>query len=218
MIAHIEEHCMLVGIVGWIGSGKDTIADYLVNFHGFRRDSFAASLKDAVASVFGWDRELLEGRTAYSREWRETVDIWWANRLNMPNLTPRLVLQLWGTEVCREGFHNDIWIASVENRLRTYQDNIVISDCRFVNEIQSIQKAGGKVCWVRRGPLPVWYDSALLANKGLGNASFLNGIHLSEWNWVGTKFDAIIENNGSIDELYAQVKNLVVSNPDATQD
>jgi len=43
---------MIIGFVGFIGSGKDTAADYLVNFHGFRRDSFANTLKDAVAAVF----------------------------------------------------------------------------------------------------------------------------------------------------------------------
>jgi hypothetical protein len=55
---------MIVGICGFIGSGKDTAADYLVNFHGFRRESFANTLKDAVSCVFGWDRTLLEGRTS----------------------------------------------------------------------------------------------------------------------------------------------------------
>jgi hypothetical protein len=201
---------MIVGIVGWIGSGKDTIADYLVNFHGFRRDSFAATLKDAVSSVFGWDREMLEGRTAASREWREKVDQWWATRLNMPNLTPRLVLQLWGTEVCRKAFHDDIWIASLENKLRAYQDNIVISDCRFTNEIKAIKNVGGKVIWVRRGPLPDWYDRAVLATDGLMKEPYMNDIHISEWNWVGTNFDAVISNEGTIDELYTEIKNLVV--------
>ena len=58
---------MILGICGLIGAGKDTIADYLVNIHEFRRESFANTLKDAVAHVFGWDRELLEGRTKQSR-------------------------------------------------------------------------------------------------------------------------------------------------------
>ena len=145
---------MIIGICGLIGAGKDTAADYLVNFYGFRRDSFAATLKDAVSSVFGWNRELLEGRTKNAREWREQVDPWWSERLNMPQLTPRLVLQLWGTEVCRKGFHDDIWIASVENKIRMAKDNIVISDCRFPNEIQSIRNAGGRVIRIARGPDP----------------------------------------------------------------
>ena len=53
----------VIGIVGLIGAGKDTVADYLVNFHRYKRESFANSLKDAVAQVFGWDREMLEGRS-----------------------------------------------------------------------------------------------------------------------------------------------------------
>ena len=65
---------MIIGIVGLIGSGKDTMADYLVNVHGFRRDSFAATLKDAVSAVFGWDRDMLEGRSRSSRAWREQPD------------------------------------------------------------------------------------------------------------------------------------------------
>ena len=203
---------MIIGICGFIGSGKDTIADYLVNFHEFRRDSYAGTLKDAVAAVFNWDRDLLEGRTKEARAWREQVDPWWAERLNMPNLTPRLALQLWGTEVCRKGFHDDIWIASVENKLRTSKDNIVISDCRFPNEIKSIKDSGGRVIWVKRGELPEWYESAVAANQQVQSAILYlqeQGVHISETAWVGTKFDAIIDNNSTIDELYSQIKSLV---------
>lgn len=157
---------MIIGFVGQIGAGKDTAADYLVNFHGFRRDSFANSLKDAISIVFGWDRALLEGRTTESREWRDQVDTWWANRLNNPNLTPRWVLQYWGTEVCRVGFHDDIWIASLENRLRKTSDNIVISDVRFPNEIAAIHKSGGIVVRVKRGEDPDWMTAAESVNRG----------------------------------------------------
>ena len=69
---------MIVGIVGFIGSGKDTAAEYLENEHNFKKESFAASLKDAVSNVFGWDRDLVEGQTEKSREWRNQVDEWWA--------------------------------------------------------------------------------------------------------------------------------------------
>lgn len=207
---------MIIGVVGFIGAGKDTVADYLVNFHEFRRDSFANTLKDAVAAVFGWDRELLEGRTKQAREWREQVDPWWAQRLNMPNLTPRWVLQYWGTEVCRRGFADDIWIASLENKLRNSQDNIVISDCRFPNEIKSIKSAGGQVIWVKRGDLPVWYNVAKQANHGdtVAQQQLADfNVHVSETAWVGTEFDAVIDNNSAIADLYTQIRNLVQSDP-----
>jgi hypothetical protein len=208
---------MIIGVCGFIGSGKDTIADYLTNFHGFRRESFANSLKDAVAYVFGWDRTMLEGRTKQAREWREQVDPWWAERLNMPNLTPRWVLQYWGTEVCRRAFHDDIWIASLENKLRNSKDDIVISDCRFPNEIKSIKAAGGNVIRVKRGDDPAWYNDAADMNAGdrCLNYSLAKGrmakleIHASETAWVGTKFDAVLLNDTTIDDLFARVKDLV---------
>jgi len=209
---------MIIGVCGFIGSGKDTVADYLTNFHEFRRESFANSLKDAVAHVFGWDRTMLEGRTKQAREWREQVDPWWSTRLGMPDLTPRLMLQLWGTEVCRRAFHDDIWIASLENKLRNSTDDIVISDCRFPNEIKSIKDAGGIIVWVKRGELPEWYDWAVSANAGdVANFTWATsksklekvGIHASETAWVGTKFDAELDNNGTIDDLFEQVRGLV---------
>jgi hypothetical protein len=203
---------MIIGVCGFIGSGKDTVADYLVNFHEFRRESFASTLKDAVANVFGWDRTLLEGRTAEAREWREEVDTWWAERLAMPTLTPRWVLQYWGTEVARRSFHDDIWIASLENKIRNSKDNIVISDCRFPNEISAIKNAGGKIVWVQRGELPEWYGNAVLANQGSNiglNYMKEKGIHASEWAWIGTDFDKIIDNNDTIDALYNNAKSLL---------
>jgi hypothetical protein len=202
---------MIIGVCGFIGSGKDTIADYLVNVHGFRRESFANTLKDAVAAVFGWDRVMLEGRTKEAREWREQVDPWWAERLNMPNLTPRWVLQYWGTEVCRRSFHDDIWIASVENKLRRSRDAIVISDCRFPNEIASIKNAGGIIVCVERGIKPHWYDVAIQANKGVESAAKWlkeEKIHASETAWVGTDFDYVLDNNKSLDDLFKQVEEI----------
>ena len=208
---------MIIGVCGFIGSGKDTIADYLVNLHHFRRESFANTLKDAVAAVFGWDRTMLEGRTKQAREWREQVDAWWAKRLGVPQLTPRWILQNWGTEVCRKNFHDDIWIASLENKLRSSTDDIVISDCRFPNEIAAIKKAGGRVVRVVRGVEPEWYQSAVSRNRGPnGNSSWALsgrkleqlGIHASETAWVGTRFDAVLDNNGTLEDLYQQVKRL----------
>ncbi len=201
---------MIIGVCGFIGSGKDTIADYLVNIHEFRRESFANTLKDAVAAVFGWDRTMLEGRTKQAREWREQVDPWWSKRLDRA-ITPRWILQYWGTEVCRRGFHDDIWIASLENKLRNSSDDVVISDCRFPNEIKAIRNQGGIVLRVVRGPEPEWYDLAVESNLGSFDhmKTAYPDVHASETAWVGTEFDAVLDNNATLNQLYQQVNDLL---------
>lgn len=205
----------LVGIVGWIGCGKDTVADYLVNNYNFKRESFAGSLKDAVAAVFGWPRELVEGGTKEAREWREQPDKWWSERLGMPGFTPRLALQLWGTEVCRNNFHNDIWIASLENRLRNSIQDVVISDVRFPNEVATIKNAGGNIIWVKRGPDPDWIvygkDAAAGINSGLKQMEKLN-IHASEWAWLNSGVGSVILNDGTLEQLYRRIDDLYISN------
>ncbi len=209
---------MIITTTGYAGAGKDTVADYLVAHYGFKRESFAGTLKDAVANIFGWDRELLEGRTPEAREWRETVDKWWAKRLNKPNLTPRWILQYWGTEVCRQNFHDDIWIASLEHKLCKTNENIVISDCRFPNEIKMLKTLGAITVRVKRGEEPSWYQSAKTVNAGmkkigwaLGKAELEGlGIHPSEYALVGAKFDVVIENNDTIQSLYDEIEKLLL--------
>ena len=197
---------MIIAISGLIGSGKDTVADYLVNLHEYRRESFAGNLKDSMSAIFGWDREMLEGRTKSSREWREQVDPWWSERLGIPHLTPRWILQYVGTDVIRGKFHDDMWLASLENKLRKTTDDIVISDVRFKNEVKMLKNLGAICIEVTRGDKPNWYKDALS-----GNTSQLEllKIHKSEYDWIGTDFDYTLDNNGTLDDVYTQVETVL---------
>src|SRR4051812_11153513 len=107
----------VIGLVGFAGSGKDTVGQYLVEEHGFTSIAFADPLKDCLSAMFGWDREMLAGRTPNDRLWREQVDEWWANKLGIPHFTPRFAMQNIGTDVMRRTFHDQIWIINTEKRL-----------------------------------------------------------------------------------------------------
>ena len=210
---------MIFGITGFKGTGKDTVADYLVEHHDFHKISFADKLKDACSTIFEWDREMLTGSTPESREWREEVDEWWADRLGVEDFTPRLALQWMGTEAGRNVFGQNIWTAAMEKFILENPGNYVIPDCRFRNEVKMIKSMRGTMIRVKRGPEPTWYNVAEEWNKtekeGTAPNTILPGalseVHASEREWIGEKFDHVIENDGTYEELYEQVGDAVTS-------
>lgn len=201
---------MIIGLVGFAGSGKGSVGDILTRDFGFTKVSFADGLKDSVSVIFGWPRELLEGDTDDSRKFRETKDEWWSSKLGY-SVTPRKMLQLMGTEAGRNVFHEDIWVHSVARRCELLE-NVVIPDTRFPNEIDFIRKAGGFVVRVVRGKDPSWFDTAIEANRG--NVSSFNEmeegkVHYSEWAWIGQRMDYQIDNNGTKIMLDSDVKHMI---------
>jgi hypothetical protein len=203
---------LIVGLVGYIGVGKGSVADILVQQHSFKKESFANSVKDAVSTIFGWDRALLEGDTPESRAWREQDDKFWSEKLGKP-FSPRLALQLMGTEAGRDVFHPDLWVHTVLNRCaKNTNHNYVIADVRFPNEIKAIREAGGIVIRVKRGNEPEWYNVALKVNKKnnyYGMAEQYPNVHFSEWAWIGSDIDAEIANNSTLEDLTEKVDSLV---------
>lgn len=201
----------VIGLVGFKGSGKDTAASMFAE-HGYHQDSFAAPLKDAVAQIFSWDRAMVEGATPDSRAWRERPDPYWSKAFGY-DLLPREVLQKFGTESMRNVFHDDIWVRSLMRRIETSSHSkFVISDVRFQNEVVAIRQLGGIVIRIRRGPEPPWMLIADAANRGHRDAMQIMtdyGIHRSEWDWIGTEFEYVIENDGTLEELRAQLDRIV---------
>jgi|TARA_B110000259_G_scaffold56991_1_gene67277 hypothetical protein len=193
---------MLIGVVGLIGSGKGTVSDRLEQKHNFRKDSFAKSLKDAVSSMFNWDREMLEGKTDESRAWREKPDVFWSKRFGK-DVTPRWVLQYFGTEVMRQGMHDSIWIDSCMAR---YDGKpTVIADTRFENEIKIIREMGGSILLVKRGQDPDWFTDYVEGNVVPKN------VHLSEYAWAKSEYDHLITNDGTLEDLHSKIDDLIVS-------
>jgi hypothetical protein len=203
---------LIVGLAGFIGAGKGAVADLLVDRHDFFKESFANSVKDAVSVIFGWNRALLEGDTPESRAWREQDDEFWSKKLGKP-FSPRLALQLMGTEAGRDVFHPDLWVHTVLRRCENAPwNNYVIADVRFPNEIKAIREAGGIVIRVKRGDEPEWYNVALKVNKKsnyYGMAEQYPNVHFSEWAWIGSDIDAEIANNSTIEDLTEKVDSLV---------
>ena len=155
--------------------------------------------------MFDWDREMLEGITDESRAWREQPDEFWTAETGS-SITPRLVLQLFGTDCMRNGFYDGVWVSMVKKTILENPDaNYVIPDVRFPNEIQMVQSIGGQVWQVRRGTMPKWFYSR--RDQGISP----KGVHPSEWAWIqsDSNYEAIIENNGTIDELRERIFSLI---------
>ena len=210
----------IIAINGTIGSGKDTFSKMFIE-NGYHRVSFAESLKDSVSVIFGWDREMLEGNTEESRKVRETVDEYWSSVLGK-EITPRWVLQNFGTDVLRKHFHDNIWVFSLQKRImNTNSDKIIITDCRFPNELQMIRSNNGVVIEVQRD-VPHWYDFCFQYNLAMKDPSTadphyqlmtptdLFGIHSSEYAWIGLNNpDYIVQNDGTKEDLERKALDII---------
>jgi len=205
---------MIVGLLGFIGSGKGTAGDILKDM-GLTPISFAKGVKDVTAEMFGWPRHLLEGDTQHSREWREKPDDFWSYEFGK-EFTPRYALQLMGTQVGRDVFHENFWVIKLKNYIdNSPEQNYVITDVRFQNEIDFINRNGGTLIEIKRGITPHWYGIAEKANRGDPHAELWmkerSGIHESEWKWIGGDIDHTIDNDGSLEDLKKNLTNCLIS-------
>lgn len=216
---------MILGISGKIGSGKDTLGkiiqyldlqknypktwtqwdfDFFINGdHTWKSDyqikKFGGKLKQIASLVLGVSTEQFESqdfkKTNLGKEWRITNTIG-----EEKPMTVREFLQKLGTDAARDNIHPDFWVNALfadyipySTRGSEYEEiesNWIITDVRFPNEVKAIKDKGGKVIRIER---------------------MFNGVpstHFSETaldNYDG--FDAVIENNGTIEELIEKVKN-----------
>lgn len=210
----------IIAITGLKGSGKDTTANYIIkNYDNWEKDSFAGTLKDAVSAIFGWDRKMLAGDTPEDREIRETKDEYWSKKFGY-DVTPRIILQKFGTECLRNHLHEDIWVNSLERKIINTDKNIIITDCRFKNELDMLRNLEATIIRVERNPLPEWFKKVEEIGKNHLNGGVcdlywqvdeIQNIHRSEWDWIGyDNPDFIINaNDGDFEGMYKQIDKIM---------
>lgn len=205
----------IIVLLGFIGSGKNATAEFLIKKYGYTSLSFADSLKDTCCAVFGWSRHMIEGDTDESRLWREQVDTFWSKKLEIPNFTPRMALQKIGTDLFRNHFNQDIWVHNVERKLDSLpkNTNLVIVDARYSNEIELGLQYHAKVIRVKRGDDPTWFNIAKSANQGnMVDYQRMTDykIHESEWKWIGYPIHETLYNDYDLPYLHDQVQRIIL--------
>ena len=203
----------ILAICGLQGSGKDTTADKIIEIaksKGLKvgKMAFADRLKDMIAVLFDLPRDQLAGFTPESRIWREQELPKWSKRLNKP-ITPRYLLQYFGTELLREQFCDTIWIDCLMDSIeKSDLDMIIITDCRYPNEMKALIEQGAKIIEVKRHT-PDWYYEVL------NNPEYIpDGIHKSEYSWIKPlrylkdEYHFEIDNNGTMDELFEKINDI----------
>ena len=180
---------MIIGLSGLAGSGKDSCANIIIKNHeNWVKTSFAKAMKDAVAGMYGLPRELLEGDTKESRDWREQPNEFWSSKLGA-EITPRKILQTFGTQLVRTHVNENFWVYRLEYELEKLESegkNVLITDVRFPNEAEMIKEHGGQIWHVFCGEIPEWF--ILYRDHGIVPA----GIHESEYKWAATTPDNVI--------------------------
>lgn len=129
---------LIIGLAGRAGSGKSTCASWLVERHGAVEHSFARPVKSLTRELFDLTEEQVNGTQAQ----KEAIDPRWGQ-------SGRQLMNKVG-DAARRHVADDIWIRGVLRAIEQSTVRIaVISDVRFPNEADIINRAGGVVIRLR---------------------------------------------------------------------
>lgn len=174
----------LIGIAGKAGTGKDTVGFYLEDVWGYRTYAFAEPIKHGLRELFNLNEAQLFGGE------KETV-------IPSYGKSPRQMMQSmgdWGKSI-----HPDLWLmmagrmlAKMDHYETLGHPGVVITDVRYENEAAFVRERGGVIIHIDRG-------SALPVHE-----------HSSEHGITGRRYsDICIQNNGSLEDLYCKISDVM---------
>lgn len=192
------EELVVFGMTGRKRSGKDTSGERLVRDHGFVRIAFADALKEACIDIFGFTEEQV-----YGDDLKEVVDEYWG-------YSPREVLQKVGTELFREAISQEhvlpdigknIWVRTIERKIlnlaKQGHRRFVITDVRFPNELAFLKESQFNAYSIK------------VIRQAVMDETDPTKLHASEAAIDSFKCDFDINNDGTIEELYTAIDQIV---------
>lgn len=186
----------LVGLCGFAQSGKDTTAEHLVT-RGWTRVAFADTLREVLYAL----NPIIEGHYYPEGDGvllERVVEIvdrkgWDVAKVEHPEI--RALLQRLGTEAGREIIDQQMWVRKGEEKIERAGGPVVITDCRFPNEVNMVRRRKGTLIWVSR--------------EGISAVN----THASEHSVTQADCDLTIWNDGTIQDLYDEVDDLLLAQP-----
>jgi hypothetical protein len=169
---------MIIGLSGYAQSGKDTVANILVEKHGYTRVAFADPIRKLLYEM---DPLVPHEDNEISYRLQDLVDSYGWDKAKVEFPEVRRLLQELGVGA-RKLFGDTFWINEALFDVAP-DDKVVVSDVRFENEAQWIQDFKGQIWRVKR----------------MGTGA-VNG-HVSESDLDGYPVDQIFLNNGSVEDL-----------------
>jgi hypothetical protein len=202
---------MIISLSGKAGSGKDTVGNIFIKAYNFKKFAFADILKDIASDTFKLDIKYFHDVTLKDTKFRiplifseiqrdrfilnlqeNNIEVNQVQFLEITKLlgkelnSPREILLFLGTEVGRNCVNNMLWVNIAENKLKTGSGHFVVTDTRFINELNLIKSLGGRCGIVKRN----------IENT-------IN--HISETEFETFDFDFTVNNITSLTELNREI-------------
>lgn len=177
---------MIVGLSGYAQTGKDTIANHLINNYGFVRVAFADPIREALYKL----NPKIRLSESFGVSLANAVDSMGWETVKVLSSDARELLQRMGTEVGREIFGQNFWVDQAMKKAQEY-DKVVFTDVRYPNEAEAIVKASGAIWRVTK-------NDTMAVNR-----------HASETALDHYQFRHVIFNNDTKESLYQSIDDLM---------